>query len=396
LKPDIKKIIIYSILTLLVLLFINDIFFSGKNKQWDLQVYYYGALAHSKGLNPYDSTKVSKLAPVNFKFVYLPAALYFFKPLNLFEYNTAAVIYSIIQVLLLLYLFVLWKKYFLEKEFDTLFLVFCFFAFNSTVLIDFVTGNISIIEQAFLWTAFYFLLKRKPALFCIFVMLISFVKIVPVVLLLLLLFTNIKDRLKYIAGSFLIFIVYILYNVIFESVLFSGFIDNLRELDYGGISNPTAYTFTREILFIINKEISLPYVFGINVIIYLLYAAVLIYFNYKAINVYKKNNPAPNYKMLLFFGICTYVLLLPRFKSYSFILLIVPAYYLLKNIKLNKYYIALLALFLLTSGSSIPGYIFLNTFWNIFWSYYPFLLCVLMYIFYYKLIKDNSPELKNI
>jgi hypothetical protein len=385
------KILTSIILFLLIILFIKDIFYSGQDRQWDLKVYYYSALANTIGLNPYDIKQVSQLSSVKYKYVYLPTTLYFFKAFNIFEYNIIKLLYPIFQLLLLLFLLLLWKNYFLDNNVDLLFYLFCFFAFNSAVLIDFVTGNIAILEQLFLWSAFYFLLTRRYLVFCILIVFISLFKITPVLFLFLLFLFKTPNRIKYFIYSSLSFVIIVAFNVFFKKLLFLSFVDNVLEMNYGGISNPTSFYFFKDIISIILSYLGIYYYENIFILTYFIFI-ILILLIVKKVYIHKLvlSNP----KLYLYFFLLVYALILPRFMSYSYILLIVPAYYAIKKIQINNKSI-IAFIFILTSIISIPGFLLLNDFWKIFWNYYPFILSLFLFIVYYtKLDKLRSVELE--
>lgn len=145
-----------------------------KNKyQWDFKTYYFAGRANALGLNPYEKDSLQRLARqrISFLYHYPPYTLWFFSLFSRFSYSTAYTIYLVFKCALLCALLILWSRVFLKKEAGFLFFVFCFLAFNSTIYVDLVAGNVSIIEQFFLWTGFYFLLRRKPLLCCLFILL---------------------------------------------------------------------------------------------------------------------------------------------------------------------------------------------------------------------------------
>jgi hypothetical protein len=182
-----------------------------------------------------------------------------------------------------------------------------------------------------------------------------------------------------------------LLNVIFEKLLFLSFVDNVLEMNYGGISNPTSFYFIKDITLIIFSYFGINYYENLLLILYFIFIISILLIVKKA---YSKKLVLSNPKLYLYFFLIVYGLILPRFMSYSYILLIVPAYYAIKNIHINNKDIAAFV-FILTSIISVPDFLLLNDFWKIFWNYYPFILSLFLFIVYYtKLNKLKLAELK--
>ena len=142
--------------------------------QWDFKVYYYAAKAYVAGLNPYDVKTLSEIAQdprilhLKLKFTYPLVTLLFFRLFLFVDYNTAFYLFLGLKCILLIGLICLWRKEFLKIEADLLFYFFCLLAFNGAIYLDMRSGNICLLEQFVLWLAFYFLLRRRLLLFCLF------------------------------------------------------------------------------------------------------------------------------------------------------------------------------------------------------------------------------------
>ena len=104
----------------------------------------------------------------SFLYNYPPATLYFYRFFAQFDYKSSFHIFLIAKCLLLVGLIYFWKKEFLKKDGHALFCLFCLFAFNSAVYRDLAAGNINLLEQVFLWIAFFLYLKGRLILFSIF------------------------------------------------------------------------------------------------------------------------------------------------------------------------------------------------------------------------------------
>ena len=126
-----------------------------------------------------DAVKAVTLGNLH-NFFYFPLSLHLFAPLTrLWFRDNADLIFLCIQCCLLVYLLFIWHIIFLGKFADPWFCFFCLLAYNSTVYLDLLAGNVSIIEQASLWTAFYFFTKQRFVLFSFFLLLAAIFKLVP-------------------------------------------------------------------------------------------------------------------------------------------------------------------------------------------------------------------------
>ena len=119
-------------------------------------------------------------------------------------------------------------------------------------------------------------------------------------------------------------------------------------------------------------------------------AAAVIYLTYQALVRLKRIEMAHN-KMITVFLICLlYALIHPRLKDYAYLLLIVPSYYIIKNMRFAKMAPFLFILFILSSerlvlplASSIMAFI---------WEYYPLLVAYCVWgIFVYEIFDTRTP-----
>jgi hypothetical protein len=110
----------------------------------------------------------------------------------------------------------------------------------------------------------------------------------------------------------------------------------------------------------------------------------------------KISNIKDKEKIILFLFCVVYALIVPRFKDYSYILLIVPTYYLIQNINLPNPSIFILALVILPCvNDSLPAS---QIFFILIRIYYPLVVAYAVWILYlYKihtLTQDNCPAPK--
>ncbi|MDH7482732.1 MAG: glycosyltransferase family 87 protein [Armatimonadota bacterium] len=305
------------------------------NLQWDFRTYYYAAKAHKAGLNPYSLTDLSHIAgkSITLRYVYPPIILYFFRIFALLPYTAAYWAWLLLKSILLFALIRLWIKVFLIKEADLFFYVFCAFAFTGSLFHDIIAGNISIVEQFLLWQAFAFYLKRKTGLFCIFLTLASIFKLTPILFLLLLLFRDDRKRFLYAVVSLSIFTTAILLPILHYPNLGRSFLNIITRLDERAEQyNPSTLSFIRDVCDLAEKHIGIKISSLTETTLFLAICIAVLAVSWWAL---RKNSLLikADERIGLFLWCFALALVMPRFKSYSYILLLAPAYYLIKNTK---------------------------------------------------------------
>jgi glycosyl transferase family 87 len=159
------------------------------NRPWDTETYWYAASAAIRGLNPYDSADLSRLAhrAVGMPFLYPPATIVLFVPLTLLPVLKAAELWVLAKVALLFGLFRIWQSRFLKHGNAVLLLAVLVFGFNAAAVWDLKTGNIATMEALLLWAGFAAYVEGRRAEFAAWVVAASLFKLLPIVFLLLLL-----------------------------------------------------------------------------------------------------------------------------------------------------------------------------------------------------------------
>ena len=302
--------------------------------QWDFRTYYFASKAHSMGFNPYDTQLLAEVfnPTIELSFVYSPLTLYVFQPFLLLEYQTAFYLYLGMKCLVLLWLFYLWQQS-MGRSIDVLFYPFCFLAFNATIYMDFRAGNMSLFEQLLLWLAFVSYLKRRFPLFCAFVLLAAAFKMTPILFLLLLCFCDSDKAKKYFFVSLGVFLAFLLLTVLAEPELSGEFLKNLNELggkaDERGRINPSSLALIKDLSTWVFVQIGVPTMPQVPVLLFLALAAGVAFVSWKALSVLSSSSLDEKERLILFLFCLAYALILPRFKDYSYVLLLVPAYFVL-------------------------------------------------------------------
>ncbi|MBN2199355.1 MAG: DUF2029 domain-containing protein [Candidatus Aminicenantes bacterium] len=346
-----------------------------KRYQWDFKSHYCAAQVHELGLNFYDEPYLRHYCSPDASqyYSYTPLSIWFFRFFSLFPFSTAYSLFLALKALALAALFFIWVRIFLKKETDPGFFVFSLLAFNGALFLDLRAGNVSLFEQLGLWIGFFFLLKKKPALFGACVVLAATFKVVPLIFLALLLLTKEKKKALYFGGSLLAFAALhgltFVFNPFLGREFFRVFFSMLRERR--GISNPSGFLWLQEVV-----GSSFHSVFGgeaPRALIFGLWAALsglIVLLTWKALSKIRKNPDGDSEKTVIFLFCLAYALFMPRFKDYSYILLLVPSYFALKRYAagLGRVFLFVLAGLSVAENTSLPGFAVI---FRHFWNYFP-------------------------
>ncbi|MBM3296496.1 MAG: DUF2029 domain-containing protein [Candidatus Aminicenantes bacterium] len=343
--------------------------------QWDFKSHYCAAHVHKLGLNFYDEPYLRHYCSPDASqyYSYTPLSIWFFRFFNLFPFGTAYYLFLALKALALAALFVVWIRVFLEKEADPGFFVFSLLAFNGALFLDLRAGNVSLLEQVGLWIGLAFLLKKKPALFSLCVVLVATFKVVPLVFLALLLFLGGKKKAWYFGGSLLVFAAVHGLSFVLNPFLGKEFIrvffSMLRETR--GITNPSSFLWLQDI--VESSSLSLfggqaPRLLGFG--IWAAVAGLIVFLTWKAFSRLRKSPGGDSAKAAIYLFCLAYALLMPRFKDYSYVLLLVPAYFALKKYAagMGRLFLFGLAALSVAENSSLPGF---QVVFGYLWNYIP-------------------------
>ncbi len=310
--------------------------------QWDFKIYYGAAYVHfAQDLNPYIYENIINYSDSpNHVWGYPPITLNFFQLFQYFSESNAYIIWLGFKLCLLFLLFWIWHRYLYRFRGTPWEFIFFIFAFNSAFIIDLRSGNVTIIEQFLIWSAIVFLLRRQLALFCILIGLTFQLGTTQFILLGLPLFLYRIEEIpwfKYVCYGSFSFALFLLNPLIYPDY-FEIYVNNIVRFMgagafyEGGLINPCLNTFITDIIMNASKFgkfgianpsfVSKVIFYGIAIVV----VAVSMFY------VYRYNNqPAGKRDKLLlaYFYLILFSLILPRFKDYDYILLLLPAFHIL-------------------------------------------------------------------
>jgi len=351
----------------------------------DFRNYYYTVKAYLDGANPYDRNAVEAASGRRLlQFYYFPISLHVFRPLSWLSYDAARIVFLVIQCCSLIYLLFLWQRGFLEEAWDPWFLLFCILAFNTTVYLDLRVGNVSTIEQALLWTSFYFFLRGRPVFFSAFLVLAAMFKLVLLFFAILILLCKKSEQHRSLItlGSVLVAAFAIAWLI--DARLLAEFVSHLPQtLDVPsdqGIMNPASLAFFKSV------SISAPLKGWINRpeplqwFLYLCWALSIALISWRALRGLEALEDDRD-KLAINFMCLVFALLSPRLKDYSYIILLLPTYFILVRTTVVRAYHLGFILCVLTVAPTVtfPG---LSVPATALWHYYPLALAFLVWIIY--------------
>lgn len=389
----IKRLLGIIIPVLLLLYFITLVLHISANNsgyQWDFRSHRQAGELIMRGENPYDPSLMSTDADTGFLYTYPPLTLIVYRLLASIDYVSAFHVFLIVKCILLFALIFLWKKEFLKKDADFLFYLFCLFAFHSTLYLDLIAGNVNLIEELMLWLAFCFYLRGRLLLFCVFTVLAASFKMVPIFFLVLLLLTDNSRKYRYFIGTAAAFAAYLLVQFIAVPEMFKGFITNaLTVVGERGVIVPSTYTLVNDIFSPLLKSADSAGVQYLPKVIVLLITALVVFVSYKAYRRLRQSQMKEKEKLVLFLVCVVYALIHPRYKDYAYMLMLVPTYYILKNMRHTKAFPFLLILTLLSARvTALPG---TPVFFAFFWEYYPLMIAYCIWgVYLYEIFKSSA------
>lgn len=367
-----------ALLSLFVVWILAEIAFNPDQRQWDFRTYYYAAATQASGGNPYDVNELNHHSNglTVLPFIYPPPALTFFRPLASLPFVSAYYLWLALKILLAAGLIHIWRKNLLGEKDGLVFALFMLLAFGATFYIDFVTGNVTIIEQALLWLAIVMLLRGKPLEFCIALILASAFKLTPIVFVLLLPLLKVRKAREYLIGTVAASVAAAALSYFLSPVAWSRFFAQISAADEAGsLGNPSALALCRDITSSVADKWATVLPDAIPVAIYLAGVVVILLVALRALRRIRQSSPPDTDLIIVFLFCLTFALIMPRFKTYSFMLLLPPAWYVIRHSANLTAFGFLFALLALSASTPFP----VSPYLRMFWMYYPLLLSFLIW-----------------
>lgn len=372
---------------------------TGEPSQWDVEVYYYSAKAFSLGLNPYDPSDVCAVAgrwePDFLYLPYYPLSIFLLKPLVLLSFEQARLVLFLLKCAAFVYLLLLWQFKFMNEGLDPLFLIFCLFGFNAALYLDLRSGNISLLEQALIWTALLAFVRGKITLFCAFIGLASIFKLTPLLFGGLLLFHDRPIARRPILIMIAGFSVGSLILMLEHPDFFSGFLEHSLFQAKGrflGILNPSALSLIRmlsqRVEAVTGASVPEPLQMGL----YLVLVTSVLFASWTA---FRKLNmeSIDGRKTAVCLACLVYALVQPRFQDYQWVIVLLPTYFAMSRVECLRAFPMLFFICCLSGANQrLPASDF---FFKAFWAHYPLVVVAIIWLLYLKhfgVIPKNSHQ----
>jgi len=372
------RLALIALVSLFVVYILAEIAFNPDKRQWDFRTYYYAVTTQVSGGNPYDVNQLNHYSDglTVPPFLYPPPTLLFFRPFASVPFSTAYNLWFALKLLLAAGLIYLWRKYFFPEEDGLTYAVFLLLAFGATFYIDFVTGNVTILEQALFWLGIVFLLRGRPLEFCIALVLSSAFKLTPVVFVLLLPILNIRNAWKYVAGTVAAAAGATALSYFLNPIAWGEFFKRVSAADEAGnLGNPSTLSLFRDIAKSIADKWATTFPDAVPLIVYGAAVAIILRISFQAVRRIRRGSSADTAQVIVFLSCITFALIMPRFKTYSFMILLPPALYVLRRSANLPAFAVLVALLALTVSTPFP----VSPYLRMFWMYYPLSLGFLIW-----------------
>ena len=297
-----------------------------RSRQPDFEDYYYGSQARAAGLDPYQRSALDAVAgrQVPGRFLYPPVTLWAFRPLTMLDLRSAKLLFFSLKCLALAALLVIWIKHFNPlPEHAWLLAAVGLLGFGRPAELDLRTGNISTFEQLALWSAFLCYLRGRAWLGCGLVCAVATFKLTPILLLAPWVVAGTRrDRVAAaVCGAAWAFLVFNPWTNPPELV--GEFFRTAAAQDERGAMNPSSLAMLRDCADALQRLAGQPLP-GLATGLYLPY---LIFVAGLAGLVWWRRELQPVEIVLL--TVFVYALCVPRFKNYSYVLMVVPALHVL-------------------------------------------------------------------
>lgn len=317
---------------------------------WDYRVYMGAVEALNQNKDPYILDNIREYVGDDLPFVYPPHTFFLFEFLYLFQ--SIGVYRLFFAFLMLISAYLVWQ---IDEKHHYLFFITLLLAGFISTYWNFLTANDSIIFLFFTSVIFYCLKKERITESAIATGLMASFSLFPILFsgIFLLVKRTLTERLKLIciAGGTLgavLILSYIANPPLMMSFIHSLVSDTNRIYESGGMATPTPYLMFGDITKGIGSAGP-----GFTAILSLLYIGAVIAATY----FFAMKNQDDMFRVYCL-GFLSIFMILPRLKPYTFIMLVVPLYFLLKESSYK-------AKILIFSGISLfPLFVYMNYFSN--------------------------------
>ena len=326
------KALIMAVIALSVPLAFFQVASNTTEFQRDFQSYYFAGHAYRDGDNPYSEAALTEAAGrnVDHPFVYPPLVLPFVSVFSLFNYSPAYFAFLLLKIGALIGLFAIWRRHFVDGPLLP-FLVFAAVAFNAAIYIDLRVGNISIFEQLLVWIGLAYLLRNKVSAFLALILIASLFKLTLAAFLFIPIILDAFRNWKRVAAAFLIFAAIQFGSLALSPTLSSAFLEGLSGLTERGTINPSTLAAITDLIDAVGLDRGLRE--PISLVLYFAISIFVVVTSWKVARFHGSQNRVHSSALVILLFCVVYTLVSPRMKTYSLILMVVPAYIAINHLR---------------------------------------------------------------
>jgi Glycosyltransferase family 87 len=310
---------------------------SDYHDQWDFDVYYTAAREFAAGRAPYLHIYPHPWNRAEvFLYNYSPLTLYAFQWAVPLSPEAAKWTWLGLKLVGLALLLRLWHTSFERLNAGWAVVLFLTLGFNSALLRDFTAGNISTLEQLGLWLGFGLLIRGRLYAAALVLAGVAQFKFLPIAFLVLFLIHWPRDGWKPFVLGCTAFMAIFALNLLMGAQLFHDYLvhfsDPLNEFDSRGVTNPSSLAFFRDLIDSTSFRSGLPENVAAGTRIYVLYLVLLALLLTQAIWKRRDRLRAADPKLLVYFACALFTIVSPRLKDYSYILILIPTLFVLRDL----------------------------------------------------------------
>lgn len=172
-------------------------------RQGDFHTYYTAAETWAQGESPYviENLRETANARIRFPFLYPPITLPFFKLFTYLPFEWAARVWVLLKLCVLAGLIWIWRRFFIQDVDPLILAVLLVFGFNHALAKDFLGGNLTVVMDVLIWGGLACMLRSRPVWGAAIIAVAASVKLTPILLIIIPLLFDFRDRRNWIAVS---------------------------------------------------------------------------------------------------------------------------------------------------------------------------------------------------
>ena len=309
--------------------FVQKAVWSNPENQWDFRVYYHSTQAWLAGQDPYDTASLpADLRGAGFKYNYPPYALGLFAPFARLSLPRARLVYIAVKLAALAWLIHLWGRMLGASAADPAWILFLVFAYSSAIFIDVVSGSVTTFEQCLVWLGAVALVEDRYWIYVAAIVAAASFRLTPLALLVVCFAARDGRGARYVAGGLAAFAAIFALTYAVAPRLTIEFFQSIPK-NYGesGRLNPASLTLVTDAAALLERTSHVAIPAALQVAGYAAIAAAIAGATWLIAARVAKSGAANRVEIVLYLVAIAQPLVLPRFKNYSYMLLIAPTWF---------------------------------------------------------------------